>query len=292
MVAEEYLKAGAIARKVREEVRRMYLIGMSYLDVVEFVERRIREEGGEPGFPCNISVNEVTAHYTPFEEDGKVVKDGDVVKIDLGVHINGYIADTAVTVCYNDEHLRMLGRNEEALTRAIRLVRDGELVGRIGKEIEDTAHAYGYKPIANLGGHGIGRYRIHTGKSIPNVWVPSEERLRSGEVIAIEPFFTTGKGAGYVIEGGIGNIYSLLRRKKLKGEAGRLLDLIWERYKTMPFTSRWLKDEFPNVRELLGELVKKKFVRAYPVLVEANGEVTTQAEHTMIVGEGGATVIT
>jgi len=93
----KYREAGKIASEVMEEAKDMVEPGTRLLDIAETVEDRIEEEGGKPAFPCNISINEKAAHYTPSEEDDTVIEDGDVVKVDLGVHINGYIADMATT---------------------------------------------------------------------------------------------------------------------------------------------------------------------------------------------------
>ena len=95
---ECYLKAGKIASEQREKTRRKDHVGSSLLTICESIEREIKEKGGMPAFPVNVSLNDVAAHYTAEPNDETIVREDDVLKIDIGVHIEGYIADTAVTI--------------------------------------------------------------------------------------------------------------------------------------------------------------------------------------------------
>ena len=292
---EEYVKAGRIAAEVREHARRKYHVGRTLLEICEEVEGMIIAKGGKPAFPCNVSLNEVAAHYTAEPNDDTEVKDGDVLKIDIGVHVNGYIADTAVTVCYNPKYEMLVNATEQALQEAIKIVKAGVNASDIGKVIEDTAKRFGFIPIHNLSGHSLSQYTVHAGKSIPNIRTYTGFSLLADEVYAIEPFFTTREGNGLVVNGNAKNIFALVNRKSSKNkDADELKEEIWKRYKTLPFASRWLLDkyDYKHLNDLLNILLKKKIIRAYPVLIESNRQYVAQAEHTIMPKDDGVVIIT
>jgi len=295
MVIEEYVKAGKIASEVREMVRRKNWIGKSVYDVCEEVESEIKKRGAGCAFPVNASINEIAAHYTAEPNDPITIKDTDLVKIDLGAQINGYIADTAVTVCYDAQFDNLVQAAEEALANAMSMVKTGVKASDIGRTIETTIKKRGFKPIANLSGHSLDQYTIHAGKSIPNIWSIGGFSLSENSAYACEPFVTTEQGGGFVRNGKTKNIFALNSRKKTKNEeADRLLDFIWNNFNMLPFALRWLvKDwEEKKARELLDILISKKAVQAYPILIEVNEQRVAQAEHTFIPNENGAIITT
>ena len=200
-VLEKYEEAGRIASKVRMKIEDAVREGMHIIDICEMVEENIRNLGGEPAFPCNVSVNEIAAHYTSPPRDERIIPDGSVVKIDIGVHIDGYIVDTATTVCFNSEYEEMVQTSRIALETAIRTIRPGISTSDLGSKIQRVIESRGFKPISNLTGHQIGRYMIHAGKSLPNVSHISFRKIHEGEVYAIEPFVTTPNAKGRVVEG-------------------------------------------------------------------------------------------
>jgi methionyl aminopeptidase len=292
---EEYLKAGKIAAEVRERVRVKDWIGKSVYDICEEVEGEIKKRGAKCAFPVNASINEIAAHYTAEPDDPITIKDTDMVKIDLGAQINGYIADTAVTVCYDAQFDGLVQAAEEALGKAMSMIKAGVKASDIGRTIETTIKQRGYKPIANLSGHSLEQYTIHAGKSIPNIWSIGGFSLSENSAYACEPFVTTEQGGGFVRNGQIKNIFAINSRKKTKdAEADRLLDFIWEEFNMLPFALRWITKEWEEkqARELLDILIKKKAVQAYPVLIEVNEQRVAQAEHTFIPLEDGVTVTT
>src|ERR671934_1427505 len=239
---ESYLRAGKIAAEVRESARKKYHVGSTLFEICESVETQIRSMNAEPAFPVNTSVNEIAAHYTAEPNDVTLVKEGDVLKIDIGVHIDGYIADTAVTVCYDPRYEALVSTAETALGEAVRIARANTKASDIGRVIETTITKFGFKPIQNLSGHSLQQYTIHAGKSIPNIWTRgSSFALLPNEAYAIEPFVTTKDGQGLVYEGQMKNIFGITSRKPLKDkEADDLLEFIWSQYKTLPFALRWL----------------------------------------------------
>lgn len=295
MQIDDYIKAGKIASEVREGARAKNWVGKTLYEICETVENDIKSRGGKCAFPVNASLNEIAAHYTAEPNDPKVLTDTDLIKIDLGVQINGFIADTAVSISYDSEFDILVRTAEESLKNVMSMVKEGVKSSDIGRMIEKTVKQNGLLPIANLSGHSLEQYTIHAGKSIPNIWSIGSFSLSSKETYACEPFVTTSKGLGFVREGKIRNIFGLVSRKKIKNEkANKLLDHIWENFNMLPFALRWITKELDEkeTRPLLDELVKNKVVRAYPILIEANEQRVAQAEHTFIPTPTGAIVTT
>jgi methionyl aminopeptidase len=295
MQIEDYIKAGKIASEVREMVRVKDWVGKTVYQICEQVEGEIIKRDAKCAFPVNTSINEVAAHYTAEPEDPITITDSDLVKIDLGVQINGYIADTAVTVCYDPQYDGLVQTAEEALEKAMSMAKVGVKASDIGRAIETTIKQKGFKPIANLSGHSLDKYTIHAGKTIPNIWSIGGFTLSGESAYACEPFVTTAEGGGFVRNGKIKNIFALNSRKKTKNEeADKLLDFIWENFNMLPFALRWITKQWEEkeARELLNHLIKKKAVQAYPILLEIHEQRVAQAEHTFIPNETGALVTT
>ncbi len=295
MQIQDYINAGKIAAEVRENARKKYHVGSTLLEICESIEKEIERRGGRCAFPVNTSLNEVAAHYTAEPNDYSVVKETDLLKIDLGVQINGYIADTAVTVCYEPKYDYLVQAAETALREAISIIRVGTKSSDVGKIIESTVKEMGGTPIANLSGHSLEQYTIHAGKSVPNIWSIGSFSFQSTEVYACEPFVTTKEGLGFVREGKVKNIFSLATRKRTKdNDSNTLIDFIWQKFNMLPFALRWLVPEWDEktARKLLDILIQNKIVRSYPILVEANSQRVAQAEHTFIPQENGVTITT
>ena len=295
-VVESYMRAGKIAAETRDYARGLVREGVSLLDICSRVEENIIMRGGRPAFPCNVDVNEVAAHYSSPIDDTRIIPRGAIVKVDLGVHVNGYIADTALTVCLDPAHTAMVRGVEEALKRAVETIRPRAKNGDIGGAIESTIERYGFKPIANLSGHQMNRFVLHTGKSIPNVQGVSFDRISEDEVYAVEPFLTTKLGKGQIrSEEREVFIHRFHKDRIPKSPNARvLLDTIRSEYKSLPFSERWLKHLLPKkeLDEAFSELLKEKCIMGYPVLVEAAGQIVAQAEHTVIVTKDSCVVTT
>ena len=295
-IFDNYIKAGKIASQVREYARTQDHTGRSLSEICNDIEQEIFKKGGEPAFPVNVSLNDIAAHYTAVPNDPLIVKNTDVLKIDVGVHIDGYIADTAVTVSYDTKYQNMIDIAERALDEAIGISRSNTRVSDIGRIIEKTITKYGCKPIQNLSGHSLERYTIHAGKSIPNIWTIGHSfNLSVNNVYAIEPFVTTNDGQGVVYEGKIKNIFGIGSRKRTKEQkTDDFLEYLWNKFKTLPFALRWIVDEYEEKEalSLLEILVKKKNVHAYPILVEGANRIVVQAEHTIIPQESNTLNIT
>jgi methionyl aminopeptidase len=297
VVYEKYMRAGEIAAKAREYGSKMVREGVGYLELVNKVESMILDDGGGLAFPVNVSVNEVAAHFSPRHDDKSLVfRRGDVVKLDVGVHVDGYIADTAVTVeVGTNKYVDMIKASREALETAIGLMKAGVNLSDVGKAIEEKIISHGYKSVDNLTGHSLERYVLHSGISVPNV---SDKlnivKTKIGDVLAIEPFATDG--AGHVISGTSSNIYryvSSARSKLIRDSKVRsLASLISKNFKFLPFAERWCVDMFPNFEVSLKRLLFAGCIKQYPQLIDKNKGVVTQAEHTIILFEDGCEVTT
>jgi methionyl aminopeptidase len=291
-----YEQAGKIAAEVREIARKEYHVGSTLFYICESLEAEIRQRGAAPAFPVNVSLNDIAAHYTAEPNDQIVVNDADVLKIDIGVHIQGYIADTAVTVCYNPKYEALVKSAEAALNEAVRIARVNTKASDIGKVIEYIISKQGYRPIQNLSGHALEQYTIHAGKSIPNIWtIGSSFTLVSNQAYAIEPFVTTKDGQGVVYEGNVRNIFGMTSRKPTRDkDVNEFLEDIWNRFKTLPFALRWMLDKYEEkkARQFIEVLTRKRNIHAYPILVEGHGKVVSQAEHTLIPSDSFINIIT
>jgi len=285
-VLDKYREAGRILKIVRAEAVDMIKIGNSLLEVANFVETRTIELGGKPAFPCNISRNQEAAHATPKAKDADIFAK-DMVKLDLGVHVDGYIADSAVTVDLSGNS-DIVKAAEAGLAAAIDLARPGVTTGELGAAIESSIRAYGLNPIINLTGHGLSQYEAHDEPAIPNKHVEGGAVLKEGDVFAIEPFATNG--AGFVHEGSLTEIYSIIRKKPVRMPAVRNVLKQAEEYKELPFAKRWLQAD--KLDFALIQLEKAGVIHSYPVLIERTGGIVAQAEHTIIITSDGCEVTT
>jgi methionyl aminopeptidase len=291
---EKFTESGKILAMVREYVKTMQVRGRRVLDVCEEVEGKITEFGGRPAFPCNVGINEVAAHYTSPWDDGTLVPDGSIVKVDFGVELDGFATDTAMPVSLNPTYDSMIIAAEAALQEAVSAVAPGRRLSDVGAVVERCIDRYGFKPIRNLTGHKIDRYNLHAGKSVPNVSGIESGRFEVGEVYAIEPFVTFRNAQGLVTDGGAPHIYRFVKAKGAKSKsAAKLAEYIRDTYHGLPFASRWIHSSWREGEfSAFEELVLSHCVAGYPVLVEVSGQPIAQAEHTILVTESGCTVLT
>ncbi|HJJ55938.1 MAG TPA: type II methionyl aminopeptidase [Methanocorpusculum sp.] len=286
-VFDKYIEAGKIAKEVLSESSARVKPGVLISDIFDFVLDQIEAKSAKLSFPPNISLNNVAAHDTASPIDDRVFKEGDVVKLDIGTHIDGYIADTSVTVDLGD-HNKLCEAAKTALDEAIKVVKPGTPIGHIGYIIESTIESYGYQPIRNLTGHSISRYILHDGLSIPNIGIQSSKTLEVDQVIAIEPFATTG--SGIVHETNRYEIYQVLGNNRTRTPLARKILAKASEMKGLPFSRRWLKIQPTDF--IMPTLIHQGNLYAYPCLEDIPGSIVSQFEHTMIVTENGATVTT
>ncbi|MCI4317112.1 MAG: type II methionyl aminopeptidase, partial [Thermoplasmata archaeon] len=234
---DRWRRASEIAARARELGLSLVVPGARRRDVADAIEGFIRQEGAQPAFPANLSRNNEAAHYTPSPEDDEKFVEGDLVKVDVGAHLDGAISDTAMTIEVGNtrRYENLVGAVRDAVEAGVARVRAGVAVDEISVAIERAIHARGLKPVRDLTGHTIERYLLHAGKSIPNASGMSGERLNEGEVVAIEPFATNGVGG--IENGTFGNI---LRFRRDPGSADPAVATLFDRFRTLPFTTRWV----------------------------------------------------
>ncbi len=299
-IQERLLKAGRIAAQSIDFTCLEVKAHASLLEIAEAGERKIFELGGKPAFPINISVNHHAAHYAPSYGDSTVVPEQALVKIDLGVHVDGYIADTACTVIIggNAEMERLLEAAEAGLQAAIETVRSGIRVWEVSKEINKVIRSFDVRPIENLTGHSIARFNLHAGISVPAIAPASERvlspRLKEDMVIAIEPF-TTYSPTPRIANIGEAQIFGFAQRQNPSNPMlRRLFSKMKLNYAQLPFASRWLAKLVPptEINGTLSSLLEERCILGYAVLGLPDGSFIAQAEHTLIVTSDGCTVTT
>ena len=284
--------AGKLAREALHFGKALIKDGKKMLNVTEKIEGYVKENGGKLAFPTNLAVNNVGAHWTPSTKSKDVFKRGDVVKLDVGVHIDGYIGDNALTIeVETNEYSKMIEASREALNVAIDVAAAGVNVGIIGHAVQDKIEQYGYRPIANLTGHRIKRYNLHSGISIPSIRERGGPVLTNGDIVAIEPFVTDG--AGRVGGKRNSNIYHLRQIRKIRDEkATKLMIEIRDRYNGLPFAERWLHEIQDDATKNLQKLMRAGVVSYYPVLDELGNGIVAQSEHTLLITNSGNEVLT
>ena len=285
-IYDAYREAGALARKILHQGAGLVKEGASILEMVETTEKMVTDEGAFLAFPLNVSLNEAAAHDTAMPGDERTFARGDLVKVDLGVQIDGYIADTALTVDLGD-HGPLVEASRAALDAAIATVRPGITAGDIGAVVQATIEERGYKPVANLTGHGLDRYDLHTRPSIPNVAMNGGAAIEEGMIFAIEPFATTGSGR--IGEATRVEIYQQISARPARlPSAKRVLEVARPRRENG--SPRWVPGD--KVEIGLSSLVRAGVLHPFPVLHDVPGSFVSQAEHTLIVTDGGCEVTT
>ncbi|MFZ1970662.1 MAG: type II methionyl aminopeptidase [Candidatus Nanoarchaeia archaeon] len=279
---QKILKSGKIASQVRELIMQIVKKDVLLVEIADKIEDRIVELGGKPAFPTNLSINDIAAHYTPSFEDK--TKAHGLLKIDFGVHIDGWIADTSTSIDLDntDENKTLIKAAEEALANALKIARNGVTFGEIGKEIQRTIESYKAYPIINLSGHSVSYYDLHSGATIPNYDNGSKTVMEEG-TYAIEPFATFGNGRVY--DGKPSGIYSLVDEKNVRSPIARMvLDYIIKEYSTLPFCSRWIVKKFGQSALFgLKQLEDNGNLNQFDQLIEVSHKNVAQAEHTLIV---------
>ena len=275
-------KAGEIAKKVKSYAKEIIKKNMPLLEIANKIEEKIKELGGKSAFPINLSINEIAAHYTPSHDDEN--KAHGLLKVDIGIHIDGYIADTAFSIDLenSEENKKIIQASKQALENVEKSINSKSTLSEIGKIIEDTINKQGFNPIVNLSGHLMQQYKLHAGVSIPNINNKSNFELGEG-LFAIEPFATPGSGK--VKDGKPSGIYQLQNLKNTRSPIAReILEYISEEFNTLPFCSRWLVKKF-GTKALLGlrQLEQENILHHFPQLVEISKAKVSQAENTFLI---------
>jgi len=276
-------KLGKFTNDIKKETIDIVKENVSFLEVIEFIENKIIDNGYTPAFPCTICVNEQAAHFTVYDED-ITFKMGDVVKVDFGVCCEGFLTDTAFTVeVGTDKYKDLLEANKKGLNAAVELVNVGLSMGELGGVVHKIAKEGGFETIHNLSGHQIGHNDLHCGIHVPNYDNRSNDVVECGMELAIEPFFTTGDPL--IKEGKPGNILHLNYFKPVRDPiTKRVLDYIVDNYPHLPFSKRWLLKKFDKkkVNYAVSILKRNNIILEYNVLVSNNNKVISQFEDTVV----------
>lgn len=295
-IYEKYLLAGKIAKESRDYGISIIKPGVSLLQVANKVESKILEKGANLAFPVNISINEIAAHFSPRHNDSIIFNKGDVVKLDVGTHIDGYIADTATTIeIGTSKYKNLIKSANDGLDVAIDIIKPGIEMSKLGKAVEEKIKSCGYNPIDNLTGHSLQQYILHAGINVPSIYdILNKSKLKVGDVYAIEPFSTNG--AGHVVQGPGSNIYlcnKTLRSKLIRDNKAKIMFAkMMNEFKTLPFAERWLNKKFENNDIILRKLTFHGLIKHYPQLIEIKKGIVAQKEHTVIITEYGCEVTT
>ena len=284
MNTSKILRAGEIAKQIKVYAKTIVKKGVPLLEIAEKIEAKIIELGGKPAFPCNLSMDNVAAHYTPSHDDTTLAHG--LIKVDFGVHIDGWVADTSLSFDLEGNSLnkKLIEAAEKALTKAQENFKEGISLGKVGSIIEKEIKSHGFSPVINLSGHQIEQYNLHAGITVPNVEDNDNIKVKKG-LYAIEPFVTTGSGR--IHDGKPSGIYQLKEERNVRSPIAReILGYIAEEYQTLPFCSRWLVKKF-GTKALFGlkQLEDNGNLHHYSQLVEVEGSIVSQAENTILIDD-------
>ena len=287
---EKIKLAGKITAQVRDYGATLIKKDASMVEVLDKVEEKIRELGGKPAFPAQISCNHIAAHYCPEENDEFRFND-ELASLDVGVHVDGYIGDTAVTVDLSGKYEDLVKASIEALDNALKILKVGTTLGELGKEIQGAIQKYNFAPVRNLSGHGLGKFEIHTKPSFPNFASDDNTKVEKGMLFAIEPFASTG--AGIVQDSGTATVFELKAKKPVRNPITRQVLKEIETYDNLPFCTRWLTRKLGAKAKLgLRELEQLDMLALHPPLADKNKGIVSQAEHTVLIDDDGNVTIT
>jgi len=287
---EKFKQAGKITAQVRDYGAGLILKDASMVEVLDKVEEKISALGGKPAFPAQISCNHIAAHYCPEEDDGFRFTD-ELVSLDVGVHVDGYIGDTAVTVDLSGKYSELLKASQEALDNALKILKVGVTLGELGKAIQETIQKYNFSPVRNLSGHGLGHYEIHTKPSFPNFDNGDNTKITPGMMFAIEPFASTG--AGIVQDSGMATVFELKVKKPTRNPITRQVLKEIETYENLPFCTRWLTRKFgAKAKIALRDMQQLDMLAIHPPLADRDKGIVSQAEHTILVDDDWNVIVT
>lgn len=203
-------RSGRVVRQVLDTVKEAVAPGVSTMELERLAERKIRDLGAKPAFkgyydyPCVLctSVNNEIVHGIP--SDRRVLKEGDIVSIDTGVVLDGFYADSAITVPVGNsvapELQKLLDVTRDSLFRGIEAAVIGNTVGDVGAAVQKEVESNGFSVVREFVGHGIGT-KLHEDPQVPNYGIPGHgPKLRDGMVLAIEPMVNVGRPETRVLD--------------------------------------------------------------------------------------------
>ncbi len=290
-IIDKIIKAGKIAQELRRYARGIVVKDKPLFEIAMLIDKKIAELGAKPAFPVNLSINEIAAHYTPAFGDAFLAHG--LLKVDIGISVDGYIADTAFTMDLDDseENKKLIEAAESAVSASVSEFAVGKRLTEIGAKISEAIVKFGFVSISNLSGHSIERFVVHAGWTVPNYDSGQKDVLEEG-LYATEPFATNGHGR--VRDGGRSGIYRIDKDGAVRDKFARdVLAWIADEYKTLPFASRWVHAKFGSRGMLaMKQLEQAGVLYQYPQLIEVSGGKVAQAEHTILLLEDGTKYVT
>lgn len=296
---QDYVKAGKGIIAAKKLAKRIIKPGVPFLEIANKCEAEIIKSGCELSFPINMSLNEIAAHYSSPIDDETIVPEKGLLKIDIGSHFNGYIADSAFTINLDDDPKlqNYVDAAKEAIDAAIELFGPGIRLYELGEVIAQKIINRGLRPITNLGGHELKQYNLHAGPFIPNYKEKLHNQiLKPGDAYACEPFATSG--VGKVENGKNAYIYRFMKRvkKNMPYEHQAYMNKIESNFKQLPFSPRWIENNnyIPKnkIKRTLELFLGRKIIDKYLILVEKSREPVAQEEHTIVLDLEGNKIVT
>lgn len=300
-----YRNAAEVHRNMRKELRNKINVDMSYKDFVALAETSMGEHIQKYlkidtkfgfAFPLGISVNEILAHDTSMINDERKFKAGDVVKVDLGIHIDGCIIDSAFTVAIeNNSYDPLLEASKDATYTGICLSGADARIYEISEMIYEVIESYELedetpiRAVHGLGGHDILPYKVHGKKLVLCVPHKSQENMimEEGEFYAIETYASTGNGECKMKGIEYCNHFVLNDNLKLNKKMLKNPILSWSVDNgSMPFTQIWIQN-IPKAQKSINEAIRTRNIIAYPPVYDVKGSKTSQFEHTIHIKSRG-----
>jgi methionyl aminopeptidase len=213
--------------------------------------------------------------------------------VDVGVHIDGYVVDTATTVVVGGVTTGppLVQAARAALEAAIQAAGPHVPIWRLSAAIATTLRTFGVRPMRNLCGHHVGRWTVHCAPPVPNLPEDADGTLMPGAALAIEPFAT--EGPGRVIEEGEAQVFRLLPDRDPGSEVSAPVREALLGRRGLPFSRRDLRGlPRPDVEDALVRLRDRGVLHGYAPLVETTRRKVAQAEHTILVTKVGVEVVT
>jgi methionyl aminopeptidase len=296
---QDYIKAGKGVIAAKKLAKNLIKPGISFLEIANKCEDIIIKNDCKLSFPINISLDEIAAHYSPPIDDLTEVPEKGLLKIDIGSHYNGYIADSAFTINLDEDPKlqNYIEAAKEALEAAIEIFNPGVKLYELGEVIAQKIIERGLRPITNLGGHELKQYNLHAGPFIPNYKDKMHNQiLKPGDAYACEPFATSGVGS--VENGKNAYIFRFIRkvRKNISYEYLGYMNSIEKNFQYLPFSPRWIDNSqlIPKnrIQRTLEFFLGKKIIDKYPILLEKTREPVAQEEHTIVIDMDGKKIVT
>jgi methionyl aminopeptidase len=288
---ERAIEAGRIASNALMVARGMARKDARLIDVARKTEEYIIAQGALPAFPMQISINDVAAHDAVSFDDERVLQGDETAKLDVGVHVDGIIADNALTVDLGGKNWSVCKASLTALSSVEKSIRSGIAISELSSAISESIEAFGARPVSNLSGHGLGKYRIHSEPQIPNVPFTGSQKIMPGMHAAIEPFATNGFGK--VTDMKEVEVFALTRHGNVRDSIGRAALSHIKQYNGLPFSMRWLCEKMGKQRAeyAVNILIANNIITPYPKLREIQGGIVAQHERTFIITDS-ETIIT